>query len=654
MTLPAPRLDDRAFQDLVDEAKRRIPTLAPGVDRPQRERPGVALIELFAFMTDQLLYRLNRVPDRHYVKFLELIGLRMFPPAPARAGVTFWLSGPAKSATPIPAGVEVSTARREGSPPIVFRVESGMTIEPPQLVACLSSTDGKVFTDHFDALRANKPFLAFTDPDPVPDEQLLFGFKNSGASHALGLVFDLDVGGIGGDPAHPPLVWEAWVGDRWAPCDVERDETAALNWTGEVVIHVDPGQVDAKFGDTTARWVRCRVVPAANGATYSRSPKLRGLIARALGGTVDAMHAQLVKTELLGRAQGIPAEAFRTRFAPVLPRDEDEVLEVRPPDGAWEAWTEVDDFSVSEADDPHYTLDAASGGIRFGPLVRQPDGGVRQFGRLPVPGSLLRMHAYRIGGGRIGNVGAGTITVLRDTVPYVDQVVNRHAARGGVDAEELANALQRGPRLLKARNRAVTADDFESLAIEASPEVARVACIQPGADGDASRPPAGTIAVLVLPKVADPIRAVPLDEIRPSQVLREQVARYLDARRLLTARVVVSPPTLVGVAVSATLRSAPGSDPEAVRGRAMDALHRYCSPWTGGPAKTGWPFGRPIHVGELFAVLGGVDGVAYVEAATLSPVDMERGRPGAAAERIELPPTGVICSATHAVTVTPL
>ena len=81
MTLPTPRLDDRTFQDLVDEAKRRIPRLAPEWTDHNVSDPGVALIELFAYMTDQLLYRVNRVPDRHYVKFLELIGLRLFPPA---------------------------------------------------------------------------------------------------------------------------------------------------------------------------------------------------------------------------------------------------------------------------------------------------------------------------------------------------------------------------------------------------------------------------------------------------------------------------------------------------------------------------------------------------------------------------------------------
>ena len=57
----------------------------------------------------------------------------------------------------------------------------------------------------------------------------------------------------------------------------------------KVVIHIDPAQTQWKFGEQTARWIRCRVVPAADGSTYSRSPRLRGVIVRAVGGTVPAI-----------------------------------------------------------------------------------------------------------------------------------------------------------------------------------------------------------------------------------------------------------------------------------------------------------------------------------------------------------------------------
>ena len=92
MSLPAPNLDDRHFQDIVDEAKRLIPRYCPEWTNHNLSDPGVALIELFAWMSEMILFRLNQVPDRLYTKFLELVGIEPFPPSVARADLTFWLS----------------------------------------------------------------------------------------------------------------------------------------------------------------------------------------------------------------------------------------------------------------------------------------------------------------------------------------------------------------------------------------------------------------------------------------------------------------------------------------------------------------------------------------------------------------------------------
>src|SRR5580765_6174544 len=109
MALPVPNLDDRRFQDLVDDAKRLVQQKCPEWTDHNVSDPGVTLIELFAWMTEQLLYRLNRVPDKNYVKFLDLIGVRLFPPTAARAHLTFWLSSPREEVLTIPAETEVAT-----------------------------------------------------------------------------------------------------------------------------------------------------------------------------------------------------------------------------------------------------------------------------------------------------------------------------------------------------------------------------------------------------------------------------------------------------------------------------------------------------------------------------------------------------------------
>ena len=110
MALPAPNLDDRKFQDIVDEAKRLIPRYCPEWTNHNLSDPGVALIELFAWMSEMVMYRLNQVPDRLYVKFLDLVGIEPFPPSVATTHLTFWLSTVLGHAVTVPAASEVATA----------------------------------------------------------------------------------------------------------------------------------------------------------------------------------------------------------------------------------------------------------------------------------------------------------------------------------------------------------------------------------------------------------------------------------------------------------------------------------------------------------------------------------------------------------------
>ena len=118
--LPAPNLDDRTFQGLVDDARRLVHQRCPDWSDHNVSDPGITLIETFAMMVDQLIYRLNRVPDRNYIKFLELLGLELRPPGAAQGEVTFWLSAPQPQPISVRAETEVSTDRTDVEEPIVF------------------------------------------------------------------------------------------------------------------------------------------------------------------------------------------------------------------------------------------------------------------------------------------------------------------------------------------------------------------------------------------------------------------------------------------------------------------------------------------------------------------------------------------------------
>src|SRR5688500_17518675 len=129
MALPAPNLDDRRFQQFVDEAKRYVQQSCPEWTDHNVSDPGVTLIETFAYMVDQLLWRLNRVPDRTYVKFLELLGVKLQPPAAATVPLTFWLAAPQEQTITVPAGSQASTPRGEEES-VIFTTTDDLPIIP--------------------------------------------------------------------------------------------------------------------------------------------------------------------------------------------------------------------------------------------------------------------------------------------------------------------------------------------------------------------------------------------------------------------------------------------------------------------------------------------------------------------------------------------
>src|SRR2546427_3436201 len=89
MPLTIPTLDDRSYQDLLNEALARIPVHNPEWTNFNRSDPGITLVELFAFLTENVLYRANQIPERNRRKFLSLLGVPLQPGASARGLVAF-------------------------------------------------------------------------------------------------------------------------------------------------------------------------------------------------------------------------------------------------------------------------------------------------------------------------------------------------------------------------------------------------------------------------------------------------------------------------------------------------------------------------------------------------------------------------------------
>ncbi len=650
MALPAPNLDDRQFQDIVDEAKRLIPRYTPEWTNHNLSDPGVALIELFAWMSETVLYRLNQVPDRLYVHFLNLVGIDTFPPSVATVPLTFWLASVQTAPVTVPAGMQVGTSGDGGSAVVFTTVEDLVVRQPELRAAATTDVQAERVSDVTDDLRfPGSEVQCFTTPSRggrlVPGDAVLFGFTGTLAGTALRLTVDAQAEGLGVDPNNPPLAWEVWNGEAWIAVDVYSDTTGGLNRGGDVVLMVPLEHETLTLADISAYWLRCRLLaPVPGQPTYQASPRIASLSVSAIGGTVTAEHSSEAPAEMLGRSDGGPGQEFQVARHPVLPRRDGEVVVVTDSGGAVE-WTEVEDFSRSGPTDRHYVWNSSSGVISFGPRIRYPDGSVRQHGRIPRDGAEIRVTGYRTGGGAVGNVGARTLTVLRSAVPYVASAVNLRQATGGVDPESVSEAKQRGPLTLRTGQRAVTAKDFERLTMESSIEVARARCL-PSTDG--RRP----VRVLVVPQVRTDPRIHQLDDFALSAPLMRRISDHLDNHRLVGTALEIGTPYYQGVSVAALVHAPAGRPAALIRQRAISALTRYIHPLTGGADGDGWLFDADLNAATVTQLLESVEGIDRVDEVLLYEYDLRTGqRIGAGRDVVRLDSQSLFLSGPHRVVV---
>lgn len=650
MPLPAPNLDDRSFQDFVDEAKRRIPHYTPEWTNHNLSDPGVALIELFAWMSEMVLFRVNQVPDRLYTHFLNLVGIEQFPPSVARAGVTFWLTAVQDQPVIVPQGLEVATGITDGAA-IVFTTTDELSIDPPELIDALT-TDAKgerLQAVHEDLKFPGGSVTCFTSVDDrgnlIPGDALLLGFAGSLAGTALRLTVVAHAEGIGVDPRRPPLAWEVWNGEAWISCDVYADSTGGLNRAGEIVLMVPLEHELLTLGDKAAYWLRCRLTtPVPGQPTYQLSPRVDDLVVAAIGATITAEHSATTGGELLGRSDGSAGQQFQVQLPPVLPRRAGETVTVVDPSGTVE-WTEVEDFSRSGPADSHFVWDSSTGIVRFGPRVRYADGTVRQHGRIPRDGAEIGVTGYRHGGGAIGNVGAGTLTAMRSPVPYIASALNLRSATGGVDGETIDEAKIRGPLTLRTGSRAVTAGDFERLTLESSIEVARARCL-PSATGH------GPVRVLVVPQVRSDPRTHTLDDFAIAAPLMRRISEHLDSHRLVGTAIEVGTPYFQGVSVAALVHAPAGRPLALVRQRAVAELTRYINPLTGGADGSGWLFDADLNASAVAQILEGVEGIDRVDEVQLFEYDLRSGqRIGSGRDVVRLDAHSLFLSGPHRVVV---
>jgi predicted phage baseplate assembly protein len=681
MTLPAPNLDDLRFQsDLVDEMRKRIVRYCPEWTEYNLSDPGITLIELFAWMTELMVYRLNRVPEKNYIKFLELLGLQRKAASSARTELTFWLSAPlpltpdSDQSVLIPAAFEVRSEMSDEE--VLFTTDRALDIVPPRLAQV--RREGEFNKNYYPRLGL-ETFYPFDAQRPQIGDTFYLGFDAARdlCGHILQLNFTCDpTEAVGIRREDPPWIWEVltqegeWVRLEPSNFEGERDTTGGLNnEQGKLVLYLPLGASPANLYGLNAFWLRCRIEQRNPlQGMYTESPRVKMIEVVSLGATVPAMHSLAVQEEQLGASSGEPGQSFLLQHSPVLTLVKGETLEVeelRDGELVFVPWQQVDDFSHSSRFDRHFILDTASGTVLTGPSVRQPDGSVIQYGRVPENGRRLRFSHYRYGGGVRGNLPSASLNTMTSSLAYVSRVSNLVRATGGRDQETMDELKLRAQRELQAQRRAVTAQDYEQFTYNASRSVARARCLTPKDDPDCGP---GNVTMLVVPAVADALKAGSIASLHLDDQLRAHIQDYLDEYRLLTASLHIREPLYQAVKVKARIVAEDYFQPGEVQKRVAEELQRYLSPLplddekpllAAGENWSGWPFGRDLFTAEVISLIQQVPQVKYVldvEVLYRSIVPVEervlfddQPEPGLTpVTRVLLvPPDGLLCSLEH-------
>jgi len=314
--LPIPELDDKTFDELVNEARARIPLYAPGWTDHNLSDPGITFIELFSWLAEMQIYRLNLLRDVNYLKFLKLLQSQPKPATAAKVDVTFTTTS--KDGEFIAKGTRLETKDTE-SGKLIFETDEDLMVLPVTLEKVKSFVDLK-YTDLMEAndkigifyyafgekaQKDNALYLGLEIPDSVDysgKEVLVTFYLYENGLPPIGQHGEMIVHNI----EQPQVIhtqrvkWEYWQGTQWNTLSLKKDNTMSLTQNGRIyfVIPSDASKQNLPLPiDDGYIWIRCRVIQEG----YEIPPRIDTIRLN----TISATHGQTVKEELLERNRAI-------------------------------------------------------------------------------------------------------------------------------------------------------------------------------------------------------------------------------------------------------------------------------------------------------------------------------------------------------------
>jgi hypothetical protein len=531
--------------------------------------------------------------------------------------------------------------------------------EKHELECCLAQNNAE-YRDITASVRGGtlfRPFYTFDHKYPV----FYMGFDKPPVKGPLSILFSIERQKYIGEKVL--YDWEYFRrigrGNEWAPLKTV-NETNAFTRSGTVVFAGPQDFTRSSFFGKELYWMRIVNLDGRHDQPGGlQKPVVNGIFIN----TTRVVQHQGIKNEMLETVAGQTGAEYTLSMFPViseevwvneaghLAADEQELLEEESGGISiakdeignvlefWIKWRPVDDFYHSKPEDRHYAINRLTGTISFGDGKR---------GKVPpYTGKDNVKVNYKIGGGARGNMAPFEINSLRNSIVFVDQVFNPEPSGGGCDTEKLENALRRGPQLLKHRNRAVTAEDFEWLAREASQDIAKVKCL-PNMNS-LGKKESGCVTVVVVPKSAGAGSSF-------FPELKLKVEKYLLERAAATVAfqdsIQVIEPVYLAISVYADIVVDDADTVAITEKEAVDRLNSFLNPFTGNFEWKGWEIGQHPHISMFFALLKSVANVNYVENVSIAVDRVEYG------QSIEMNPDhmadlphGIVMNGRHRVNV---
>lgn len=665
MPLPVPNLDDRRFEDLVAEARARLAAHLPELTQIAPGDPLHSFIDLFAWLTETILYRANLIPERQRRVFLNLLQIPLRAARPAR-GIVSIDAGPAnvllvpllQDGSQLRAGKQTLTTAGELQPTCLsLQVLIKKKLAPEDLAAMgLTLQD---LQEQFGLRNNQKPepfqpyryehgkeifnlgqsldssfYLACIAPGKLTNQLTAL------REHLAGINFNIGIAPADALPGETineleprKFVWELISAGKdnetiYIPLDVLADSSRGGRQTGVIRLRLprNPGLFrsfaphDPMFSGVGGRPPELADQVEAERVAFwlrLRCPEYPNLQLGYLGlNAVDVIAQGLKLNLMIGTGTGQPDQVVKLADQHI----DAETLQLEVEEnGVWVPWQRVDFLAGQAADARVYRLNPQSGYVYFG------DGA---SGRRPPAGKKIRVAAYLFGGGSEGNLPAG---MIKEVVNGGSQYKLRHEwpLQGGLDAENIDLAEKRIPQFLTHRNRAVTQQDFKIIT-EANPvnPVARaevLAGFLPGASIRTVRENVpGVVSVFVLPPAEPALGHTP----KPNQGLLKDVFGYLLKRVLVGTELYVLSPEFVPIAVSVKIQVRDTETEQQTLRDVQQALIEYLWPLPPGGARgEGWPFGlseNDVRASELITQVARVAGVQAINAISL----FQRGSKG--------------------------